>query len=263
MIRTIENGDVRLHVRDEGNPDGKVVFFANSLGTDLRLWDKIVDRMPPELRLIRFDKRGHGLSDAPQGPYRMEDLAGDAATILDTLGITSCVFVGLSIGGLIGQMLTRERPDLVRALVISNSAAKVGEAATWQDRIDAIRDTGLPSIADGVMERWFAAPFRATPELALWRNMLARTQVDGYIACCQAIAATDLRDHTRTLTLPVLGIGGSDDGATPPDLVRGTIDTIAGARYVEIPGTGHLPCVENPDRYTAILTDFLKEVGHV
>ncbi|WP_071674666.1 3-oxoadipate enol-lactonase [Nioella nitratireducens] len=262
-MRVVEANGVKLTWQEDGDPAGTPVVFANSLGTDLRLWDQLVPLLPEGLRVIRFDKRGHGLSDCPRAPYSMDDLVSDAEALLDTLDVTDCIFVGLSIGGMIGQGLAARRPDLIRALVLSNTAAKMGEAEIWQTRIDAIRAGGIDAMADAVMERWFSPAFRARPELSAWRNMLTRTPVEGYLGCCAAIAGCDLSATTRELTLPTLAIAGSHDGASPPDLVRGTAELIAGSRFAVIDGAGHLPCVEDPVAYAALLTDFLKETTHV
>ncbi|MHC0053450.1 3-oxoadipate enol-lactonase [Actibacterium sp. D379-3] len=256
-------GNVQLHYREDGDPNGAPVVFANSLGTDMRLWDDLLPLLPAGLRLIRYDKRGHGLSSCPAGPYSMGALVTDAEKLLDYLKVRDCVFVGLSIGGLIAQGLAVKRLDQIRGLVLSNTAAKVGTKEMWQDRIDGIRAGGIESIADGTMERWFGKPFRATPAMQLWRNMLTRQPVEGYTGCCAAIGGADFYTTTAGLTLPTLGIVGSEDGATPPDLVRETIDLIKGAYFHIIRGTGHLPCVENPKDYATALTKFLTEIGHV
>lgn len=253
---------VGLHIADQGPKDGKAVVFANSLGTDLRLWDALLPLLPKGLRLVRYDKRGHGLSAEPEGPYTIDELADDAAALIDGLGLKDVVFVGLSIGGLIGQALALRRPELLRALVISNSAAKIGTDQMWNDRINAIREFGLAVVAAPTMERWFSPAFRATPELALWQRMLERQPAAGYIACCQAIAAADLRKQVGALKLPVQMIAGSLDGSTPPELVRASGQLIAQAAYAEIDGAGHLPCVEAAPQYAQILNAFLKEVGH-
>jgi 3-oxoadipate enol-lactonase len=262
-MRVLRANGVKLNWREDGDPAGVPVVFANSLGTDLRLWDQILPLLPAGLRIIRFDKRGHGLSDCPAAPYAMADLVSDAEALLDGLGVSDCVFVGLSIGGMIGQGLAARRPDLIRALVLSNTAAKMGDAAMWQTRIDAIRAGGIEALADAVMERWFSPAFLTRPELTAWRNMLTRTPVEGYIGCCHAIAGADLTESTKALSLPTLAIAGSDDGASPPDLVRGTAGMIAGSRFTVIECAGHLPCVEDPAAYAALLTDFLKEHAHV
>lgn len=260
---TIEANGIGLHIADQGPKDGKAIVFANSLGTDLRLWDALLPMLPAGLRLVRYDKRGHGLSAAPEGPYTIDELADDAAGLIDALQLRDVVFVGLSIGGLIGQALALKRPDLLRALVISNSAAKIGTDQMWNDRIDAIREGGLAVVAAPTMDRWFSPDFRATPELALWQRMLERQPADGYIACCQAIASADLRREVGAIRQPVQMIAGGLDGSTPPELVRASGQLIPGSRYAEIDGAGHLPCVEAAPRYAEILNAFLKEVGHV
>lgn len=260
-MRIADLGDVRLHYSDEG--EGPAVVFANSLGTDLRLWDAVVARLPAGLRVVRYDKRGHGLSSCPPAPYTMGALVRDAERLLDRLGIRDCVFVGLSIGGMIAQGLAVKRLDLVRAMVLSNTAAKIGTREIWDDRIAALRRGGIESIADAVMERWFSKPYRATPDLELWRNMLVRQPVEGYAGCCAAISGTDFLSTTATLALPTLAIAATEDGSTPPDLVRETADLVAGARFHLIRGAGHLPCVERPDEYADVLTGFLREIGHV
>ena len=255
-------GEVRLHYRIDGDPGGAPVVFANSLGTDLRLWDAVVPLLPPGLRIIRFDKRGHGLSSAPPGPYAMGALVRDAERLLDHLEVRDCVFVGLSIGGMIGQGLAVKRLDQVRALVLSNTGAKIGTPEMWEQRIAAVETGGIESLADAVMERWFSKAFRATPEMALWRNMLVRQPVQGYAGCSAAISGTDFLTPTSGLRLPALGIAGDEDGATPPDLVRETIGLIPGSRFELIRKAGHLPCVEQPRTYADILTGFLAEIGH-
>lgn len=256
-------GDVRLHYRIDGDPDGAPLVLANSLGTDLRLWDPILPYLPKGLRIIRYDKRGHGLSSQPPGPYSMGTLVRDAERLLDHLEVRECVFVGLSIGGMIAQGLAVKRMDQIRALVLSNTAAKIGMPSIWQDRIDAVRKGGIEALADATMERWFSRAFRATPEVSLWRNMMTRQPVEGYLGCCAAISGTDFYTPTSGLRLPTLGIAGSEDGSTPPDLVRETVDLIPGSRFELIRKAGHLPCVERPEEYARILNEFMADIGHI
>ncbi|WP_282152639.1 3-oxoadipate enol-lactonase [Ruegeria atlantica] len=256
-------GNVQIHYRIDGDPDGAPIVFANSLGTDLRLWDDVLPHLPAGLRVIRFDKRGHGLSSQPPAPYSMGALVRDVEGLLDFLEVRDCVFVGLSIGGLIGQGLAVKRLDQVRALVLSNTAAKIGIPSIWQDRMDAVQKGGIEALADATMERWFSKAFRAAPEHLLWRNMMVRQPVDGYLGCCAAISGTDFYTPTSGLRLPTLGIAGSEDGSTPPDLVRETVDLIPGSRFELMRRAGHLPCVEQPAEYAALLHSFLTEIGHV
>lgn len=244
-----------LHMRIDGPKVAPGLLMLNSLGTDLRLWDPLMPHLSG-FRVIRFDKQGHGLSDLWDGTT-IADHAADAVAVIEAAG-GPVTLVGCSIGGLIAQRVAADRPDLVRVLVLSNSAAKLGTADGWQKRIAAVEAGGTASIADAVMERWFAAPFRASPELALWRNMLARTGSAGYIAACRALAAADQTRATAALDLPTLVVAGSADGASPPETVRATAELIADAAFHLIPGAGHLPCVETPAAMAAILIPFLE-----
>jgi len=264
-MEMIQLGDVVLHYRIEGDDDGAPIVFANSLGTDLRLWDQVIPYLPAGLRILRFDTRGHGLSSCPEGDYSMDDLILDTMRLLEALEFRDCLFVGLSIGGIIAQGLAASHPHLLRAMVISNTAARIGTPEMWQQRIDALRAGGIEALADSVMERWFARSFRAQRplELAAWRNMLTRTPLAGYIGCCAAIADTDFSAGSARLSLPTLAIAGSEDGSTPPDVVRATAALIQGSRYELIDNAGHLPCVEQPVEFARILNDFIGECGHV
>ncbi|WP_224814382.1 3-oxoadipate enol-lactonase [Hasllibacter sp. MH4015] len=254
---------VALHVDVTGPEDGPPVVFANSLGTDLRLWDGVVARLPGGLRLIRYDKRGHGLSDCPAPPYSMGALVGEAEAVMEALGVRDAVFVGLSIGGLIAQGLAAKRLDLIRALVLSNTAAKIGTRAMWEERVAAIRADGLPAMTDAILERWFAPDFRTSDAVAPWRRMVETCPPEGYVGCCAAIAGSDFYTTTAALRCPTLVIAGDRDGATPPDLVRELADLIPGSRFELIRGTGHLPCVEDPETFAAHLSDFLGAIGHL
>ncbi|HBZ44300.1 MAG TPA: 3-oxoadipate enol-lactonase [Maritimibacter sp.] len=257
--------DIRTHYADEGPNDAPTVLFANSLGTDFRLWDGVVDRLPDTLRIIRYDKRGHGLTTAPDGPYFMGDLVKDAGRLLDHLAAKDVVVVGLSIGGFIAQGLAAERLDIVRAMVLSNTAAKIGTHQMWDERVAQVRAKGVEALADATMERWFSKAFRAeNPDtVGAFRNMMTRQPLEGYAGCAAAIGESDLYESTARLKLPTLGIAGSEDGSTPPDMVRETTDLVAGSKFHLIRGSGHLPCVDNPDTYADVLVGFLKDIGHL
>ena len=262
-MRIADLGDIKLHYRIDGNPEGRPVVFANSLGTDLRLWDQVLPLLPKGLKYIRYDKRGHGLSDLTPAPYSMGALVRDVERLMDHLQVKDALFVGLSIGGMIAQGLAVKRMDLVRAMVLSNTGAKIGQPAMWDERIAAVRAGGIEALADAIMERWFSAPFRKTDAFHAWRNMLVRQPLEGYLGCSAAISGTDFYTPTSGLRLPTLGIAGSDDGSTPPDLVRETVDLIPGSQFHLIRKAGHLPCVEQPEEYAAVLTKFMQDVGHV
>jgi 3-oxoadipate enol-lactonase len=247
-----------IHVQFEGPEGAPAVIFANSLGTDLRLWDQVLPLLPQNLRYIRYDKRGHGLSSVDAGSRDIADHVSDAIAVIEAFAQGPVVFVGLSIGGLIAQGVAATRPDLLRATVLSNTAAKLGTADSWQARIAAVQAGGCAAIADGVMGRWFGPDFLASAELPLWRTMLARTSSVGYIAACHALAGADQRAQTARLILPTLAISGELDGASPPEVVKETADLIAGAQYHCIPKAGHLPCVEAPAAWAAQVSPFLK-----
>ena len=268
-MRMIRLGETVLHYDDRGARDAPVIVFANSLGTDFRLWDALLPHLPDGLRVIRYDKRGHGLSSlpprSPEGGWSLGELVADTAALLDALGVRDCLFVGLSIGGMIAQGLAAERPDLVRAMVLSNTAAKIGTPQMWQERVTQIRAGGIEVVADSVMERWFSRRFREEhpEEITGWRNMLTRQPLEGYVACALAVGHADLVESTARLRLPTLAIAGSEDGSTPPDLVRETADLVPGSRFALIRGAGHIPCVEKPEEYAALLCDFIAATGHL
>lgn len=252
---------VRLHYADEGPRDGLPLVFANSLGTDFRVWDPLLPHLPAGLRIVRYDMRGHGLSDAPEGDYFMGDLVADAAGLIDQVVGGPVVLVGLSIGGVVAQGLAAERPDLLRAIVLSNTAAKIGTEAMWAERIAAVRAGGIAALEAPILERWFSNRFRTdrTDELVGWRHMLKRTPACGYVGCCAAVAQSDLHESNARLRLPTLAIAGSEDGSTPPDLVRETAEGIAGASFAIIRGAAHIPCVEAPEEMARLIDSFLKE----
>lgn len=259
----LELDDLTLNYRDEGDPNGAPIVFSNSLGTNLHLWDPILPHLPEGLRIVRYDKRGHGESSVPSAPYRMGALVRDVEQLMDHLSIKDAMFVGLSIGGMIAQGLATKRLDLVRAVVLSNTAAKIGTPELWQTRIDGVRAGGIEALADAVMERWFSRKFRASPELTQWREMLINTPDEGYIGCCSAISGTDFFTPTAALRLPLLAIAGDQDGATPPDLVRETCELVPGSKFHIIRGAGHLPCAEAPEEFARVLSDFVNETGHL
>lgn len=262
-MQMLDLADTRLHYRDEGDAGGAPLVFSNSLGTDLGLWEPVLPHLPQGLRLVRYDTRGHGLSSVPPGPYAMGTLVRDAERLLDHLNIRDCVFVGLSMGGMIAQGLAIKRLDQVRGLVLSNTATRIGTKDMWQARIATVRKDGIEALADATMERWFSRDFRASPDLARWRDLLTSQPREGFIGCMAAIAGSDFYTPTSGLRLPTLGIAGSEDGSTPPDLVRETTDLVPGSQFALIRRAGHLPCVEKPREYAAILTRFLQQIGHI
>lgn len=253
--------DLRLNARLDGPADGPPLLLLHALGLRLELWDAVVARLPRH-RILRLDMRGHGGSDVPPAPYAMGTLVRDAERAMDHFGLKEAVVVGLSIGGLIAQGLAVKRLDLVRGLVLSNTAARIGIAGQWQGRIATVRDGGLAALADATMERWFGRRWREVPQMPALREMLLACPVEGWMGCAAAIAGTDFYETTATLRLPLLAIAGANDGSTPADLVRETADLVPGSRFTVIRGGGHLPFVEQPDAYVAALAEFLTGIGH-
>ncbi|MDA5095498.1 3-oxoadipate enol-lactonase [Aliiroseovarius sp. KMU-50] len=256
---------VRLHVVDEGPHDAPALVFAHALGADLTMWDAVLPYLPNDLRVIRMDMRGHGQSPCPDGPYPMGDLVKDAAAALDRFGVKDSALVGISIGGIIAQGLAAERKDLVRALILSNTAVKIATPAIWEERVDIVRKEGVEALVGPNMQRWFArATHRDRPELILNAAEIMRaTPEAGYLGCMAAIADTDLYESTARLTLPTLVTAGSEDGSTPADLVRELADLIPGTHFKLIRKSGHMGPVEQPEAYAAAISEFLEICKHV
>ena len=181
---------------------------------------------------------------------------------MDQFGLKNSLFIGLSIGGLIGQGLAVKRLDLIRALVLSNTGARIGNRQIWEERISKVKSSGMKGLTEQTMKRWFSKKFSKSTELNIWKNMFERQPLEGYIGCSHAISGTDFYTPTSGLRLPTLGLAGSEDGSTPPDLVRETCELIPGSQFNLIKGVGHIPCVEAPEKYAKILSDFMKETGH-
>ena len=190
----------------------------------------------------------------------MDELVADLAQLLDHLKVHDAIVVGLSVGGLIAQGLAASRPDLVRAMVLSNTASTIATRDVWEGRFDAVRTGGLEAISEPTLARWFPPKFHKTPEIDGWRTMFLRQPREAFLFCGRAISETDYSDSTSRLTIPVLGIGGSEDTSTPADLLRQTIDTVAGGRFHLIEGAGHLPCVDAAEEYARVLNEFLNDV---
>ena len=207
--------------------------------------------------------RGHGRSHTPPGPYAMGALIHDVERVMEHNGMRDAVVVGVSIGGMIAQGLATKRLDLVRAMVLSNTATRIGTPAQWQARIEAVASGGIPAIAEGTLERWFGRKWRDEPSLPRFRAILEATPPEGWMGAAAAIAGTDFYTPTAALTLPTLAIAGTNDGSTPPDLVRETADLIRGSRFALLRGAGHLPMAEKPGPYAALIAEFLESLGHV
>jgi 3-oxoadipate enol-lactonase len=254
------NGVV-IHYDLRGRKDGPTVAFANSLGTDFRIWDKVTPALEADFRVVLYDKRGHGLSETTPAPYAMTDHVNDLAALLEHLGVKRTAVVGLSVGGMIAQGIAALRPDLVSALVLCDTAHKIGTSEFWNTRIDGVTRNGIASITEAIMQRWFTPAYRRpdNADYIGYVNMLERQPVEGYAGTCAALRDADLTESTRALKLPALLIVGDQDGSTPPELVRSTADLIAGSRMEIVKGAGHIPNIEQPEITSRLIADFLKK----
>lgn len=258
-------GGIAVHYRLDGPEGAPPVVFSNSLGTDFRTWDAVVAPLADRYRILRYDTRGHGLSDAPKGAYAIEQLADDLAGVMDVAGIERAVICGLSVGGVTAQQLHKAHPGKVQALILCDTAAKIGDADMWQQRIDmALGEGGLASMASAVIQRWFSYeyPTQHPIEVDGWRNMLIRTPAVGYAGVSHALRDGDLRDHCASIDVPTLAVCGADDGATTPAMVKALAEAIPTATYLEIPDAGHLPCIEQPAILAEAIDRFMKEHGN-
>ncbi len=259
----IRAGDLNVHYDLAGPAGAPVIMFANSLGTTLHLWDEQVATLGERFRLLRYDLYGHGLTTAPprdDGKTSIAALTADAFALLDALKIDRVRFVGLSIGGMIGQHLAATAPERVERLVLCATGSAIGTADGWNTRVANVRERGIDPIADALMSVWFAPATRERrPELVEgFRTMLVRTPVDGYVACCLAVRDADLAADDAKISTPTLVVAGADDGSTPPALVAAMRARIANADYLVLDDAAHMLCAEQPAALNAALLRFLE-----
>jgi 3-oxoadipate enol-lactonase len=250
--------DFRMHYEIAGPEGAPVLMFSNPLGTDLTVWDAQAGEFAKKFRVLRYDKRGHGQSAAPPGPYTIELLARDELTLLDFLKLDKADYCGLSIGGQTGMWLGVNAPERLNKLVLSNTGAQIGTVEGWNKRIDAVRNGGTKSVAETIVERWFTFDFRASEplEVSRVRRALERADTDAYVACCEALREFDYRESVREIRTPTLVIAGAHDpGATPQD-GRWLAEQIAGSRFAELDAS-HISNVEARVAFTAEVGAFL------
>jgi len=251
---------VILHHETSGPEDGPVLLMGGSLGTTLRMWDRQLP-LARELRLVRFDHRGHGASPVPPGPYEMEDLGNDVLRLMDALEIERASFCGLSIGGMVGMWLGANAPDRIDRLILLCTSAHMPPPSFWRDRADMVLRAGSTEpIADRVVERWLTPAFaEAHPEVrADLRAMLAAQPADGYAWCCGAIERMDLRPLLPRIGTPTLVISGADDLAAPPEMQRVIADAIPGARHEIVAPAAHVAAVEQSDAVNHLILEHLR-----
>lgn len=260
----VQPANTTLHVRLDGPPPGSnqevPILYLHSLGADLRIFDGVVVRLPGRTHL-RMDLRGHGLSDSPAGAYTIQQLAADALGVVGAAGADRVVLVGVSVGGMVALRAALDYPDRVAGLVLSNTAAKIGEEDVWRARIETVEEQSVGALADSTLLRWFPEPFRQAHEPLVngFTNMIARTSLAGYAGVCAALGAEDLRHRLHELQVPTLVVGGTDDLSTPPPLVAELAAALPKAELQILNDAGHLPMVDAAEAFTALLSRYLKE----
>jgi 3-oxoadipate enol-lactonase len=237
-----------IHVEVEGPENAPVLVLSNSLGTTLHMWDAQVAPWTRHFRLVRYDRRGHGQSSVPMGPYTMERLGRDVLAVLDGLGIEKINWCGLSMGGMVGQWLGANAPNRVEKLVLSNTSSYFPDKNGWNDRLKLVREKGVASFAPANMERWFTKGFREREPQAVARvqDMFAATPLEGYLGCGAAVRDMDHRPLLSKINAPTLIIAGNE-------FIRAHIP---GAK-IAVLEAAHIANVEQPQAYADTVLGFL------
>lgn len=255
---------VPLHFTDSGG-SGEALLLAHAIGCDHRMWEGIAGRLASTFRVIALDIRGHGNSPIGSRPYTLEMLADDACAVLDKLGVAKAHFVGLSLGGMVGQAFALRHPARLGKLIIANSSSTYGTEgrALWQARIKLVQEGGLAAISDMVASRYFSDQFRAAePALVeALMNRFLQTPSVGYLGCCDAIANLDYSDDLVRVKAKTLVIAGELDAGTPVAMSQAIATSIPGARLAVIPGAAHLSVAEKPEEFAALVEDFLTDTA--
>jgi 3-oxoadipate enol-lactonase len=250
----------RINYELAGPANAPVLMLSNSLGSNFGMWDAQMPVFAKTHRVLRYDTRGHGQSEVTPGPYTFEQLATDVLALADSLKIDKFCFCGLSMGGVTGIWIALHAPERLQKLVLCSTGAKIGTADAWNNRIEAVRRNGTKSIAAATMERWFTTSFRDREPQTVERiqKTLAKTNNEGYIACCEALRDADIRDQVASISVPTLVISATHDPAAPPTDGKFLAKQIAGARYVEL-DAAHLSNIEQHEKFTQEVSDFLRE----
>jgi 3-oxoadipate enol-lactonase len=259
---TFSEPQLHIHVQGAGTP----VVLSHALGVDLHMWDGLAAELAGKHKVLRYDHRGHGKSAAPPGPYTLDDdLVEDAARVIREWGQGPVVWVGLSMGGMVGQGLAIKYPELLRGLVLANttSAYPPEGIANWTVRIDTVNSQGLEAVADGVMERYFNAAYRAEKpdEVAKARRTVTSNDPKAYVAACHAVRGLDYTDKLASIKVPTLVIAGADDMGTPVAMSETIAGRIKGAELAIIENASHLSVAEQPQKFAQLVNRFLDRVA--
>lgn len=253
-----------VFARADGGADEALpwIVLSNSLAADHRMWDPQVALLRRRHRVLRYDARGHGASDVIGGDWGFPALVADAVAVMDAFGVERATFMGLSLGGMTGLGVALAHPDRLTRLVCCDARADAPEPfrASWDDRIAAIENGGMAAILGGTLERWLSPAFRAAEPGAAERiaAMILATPVAGYAACARALKTLDYRKDLGRVAVPTLFVVGEEDAGAPPAVMRDMAGAVAGARLTVVPGSGHLPNVDNAAGFEAAVAEFLE-----
>ncbi len=263
-MRISANG-ITMNYALEGPASAPVVTMSHSLATDLSMWDGQMAALAARYRVLRYDTRGHGGSDAPAGAYSLDQLADDARALLGALGIARTHWVGLSMGGMIGQTLALKAPGLLASLSLCDTSSRIPVEArpVWAERIKTAETQGMEALVEPTISRWFTAPFISAHKDVVdrVRRMIRATPAAGYVGCCHAISVLDLTEKLASIRLPAVVIVGEEDQGTPVAASQAIQERIAGAELVILKSASHLSNIEQPEAFTSALTSFLARVA--
>ena len=261
----ITTNGITMHYEMDGPKSAPVVTLSHSLATDLSMWDPQVAVLKSGYRVLRYDTRGHGGTDAPEGPYTLEQLAEDVGALLQALRIPKTHFMGISMGGMIGQVLALKNPGMLQGLILCDTSSRIPEEALpiWEERIGLAQKQGMDALVESTMERWFTASFRRKPLPALdkIRGMIRTTPVKGYVGCSQAIMRLNLTERLREITMPSFIIVGEEDPGTPVAASRVIHEQIKGSELVILKSAAHLSNIEQQDAFNTAVMAFLKRLA--
>jgi 3-oxoadipate enol-lactonase len=249
---------VKLHHRLDGPGDAPPLVLSSSLGTTHALWDPQVSALAERFLLVRYDRRGHGRSPVPDGPYSLDDLGGDVLELLDELGLARVSFCGLSLGGMVGMWLAVNAPERIDRLVLCCTAAALPPPEHWHTRAAIVRRDGMAAVAEAVLARWFPHDVPASL-VEQYRRQLLATPAEGYAGCCEALAGVALGGRLAEIRAPTLVLTGDADTVAPPARGDELAAGIPGASHVTLPDTGHLANTERPERFTELVLAHLTE----
>ena len=257
----IKANGIEINYQIDG--DGPVVTFSHSLACNLSMWDEQAAALRRNFKVVRFDTRGHGRSDAPAGEYTLDMLAYDVHGLLQGLGIDRCHWIGLSMGGMIGQAFALKFPGVFTSMVLADTTSRYAPEALplWQGRIKTAQDKGMEPLVEPTLARWFTEPFRKShPEVtARVSAMIRGTPVAGYVGCCHAIPKINLTQRLKEIACPSLVVVGEQDAGTPVEMAREIHAAMPGSELVIIPSASHLSNMEQPAAFTRALATFLNK----